>query len=191
MDYCSWHNVMQEGYLVSDFFLLLWGFPHFHKLFCLLVLFFFISICFCCWNLRVCEYEMCAIIYHFSIFFASCNLVSGSTPDGYIEESIFCSFFSSLLFLWLFMANLIYRFSMFVCYICKYSLYAIWCSLRCVCERAHIYKFYGYFFAHVLTINIPHKRLALTITRVVNNTNTNNMVWYVRVCIHTYIEMDR
>lgn len=26
-------------------------------------------------------------------YFASCNLVSGSTPDGYIEESIFCSWF--------------------------------------------------------------------------------------------------
>lgn len=59
-------------------------------------------------------------------FFASCNLVSGSTPDGYIEESIFsvhvffCVFRSfcfcfGLVVLFV-AANLIYRFRrMFVC----------------------------------------------------------------------------
>lgn len=174
MDYCSWHNVMQEGYLVSElFFLFIFLCSLFLKSFFLkknLLLvrlslsFNFIDVVvgvvdtiqwFLCSNLRVwvCMSE-CLPSFAISFFFfsfASCNLVSGSTPDGYIEESIFysgifllLSFFLSFFFLFFFVFDCcswrqtwFIVFSMFVYYICKiFVVCAIWfvCAFY-VCVR--------------------------------------------------------
>lgn len=64
MDYCSWHTVMQEGYLVSAAFFLLLSFP-----FCRII---FFRHCVFCWSVFV---GKCVPVCHSSVF-ASCNLVS-------------------------------------------------------------------------------------------------------------------
>lgn len=60
-------------------------------------------------------------------------------------------------------------------------------------ERAHIYKFYGYFFAHVLTIDIPPQKTGTNdIIAFNNNSSSNtNTVWCagVRPCMYGETDM--
>lgn len=139
------------------------------------------------------------------------------TLDGYIEESIFCPFFglSLCVCLFVFFSALVGSGGkpdlspfVFVCLHVEFARYCKCCApfdvwryvlvraktderaqvIERADKRARIHKFYGYFFAHVLTINIPRQKTGTNDIIAFNNNNsrynTATPIWLRRcVCV--------
>lgn len=135
----------------------------------------------------------------------------GTSKSLFSVHDFFC--FSFFLFrLWFGCCS--WRQTWFIVFVCLYVKFARYCKCcapfdvcRFVCvyacaskqssgrtnERAHIYKFYGYFFAHVLTIDIPPQKTGTNdIIAFNNNSSSNtNTVWCagVRACMYGETDM--